>query len=231
MRVTRLLLKAIFPLCLLFTIPILLIHARPYNDTELRDFLTPPEGCTAPCFMGIKPGVTTVDEAIEILQAHEWVAEVASTAFNRLGMQRIEWRWRGDVSPLLEPDDIPRSGGRLIANEGVVQYVEFLTRIRTGEAWLMLGKAQNYTSLLQTGGPIGGPKPPNPISAIYSNLVFIAWTDCPYQRNFWNARIEIIIAESSEWLYEVSAYPTISGMVPVTHFVRDLTQDNCALNP
>ena len=228
---TRLLLKAMFAVCFLLMIPMLLIRAQAYDDLDLREFLMPPEDCPAPCFMGIQPGITTIDEAVKILQAHEWVAEVASTAFNRLGMQRIEWRWRDDVSPLLEPDDIPRSGGRLIADEGVVQYMEFLTRIRTGEAWLILGKAQNYTSLLQLGGPIGGPKPPKPITAIYPDIIFIAWTDCPYQRNFWNARIEIVIAKSSEWLYEVSASPTISGMVPVTRFVRDLTQDNCALNP
>jgi hypothetical protein len=223
--------KVIFALCILFTIPILLIHAQSYDDSELGQFLMPPDDCPAPCFMGIRPGETMMEEAIAILQANEWVDEVSKTAYNRLGMQRIEWRWRGGISPLLEPDPIPRSGGRLIADEGVIQYMEFLTRIRAGEAWLMLGKAQNYTSLLQLGGPIGGPKPPKPISAIYSNMVFIAWTDCPYQRNFWNARIEIVIAESHEWLNQVSAYPTISGKIPISHFVRDLTQANCALYP
>jgi hypothetical protein len=231
MPVTRFLIKVAFVLCILFTVLMLLIQTQPYDNSELRGFLTPPDGCPAPCFMGIQPGVTTVDDAIAILQAHEWVAEVSNTGYSRLGLQRIEWRWQHDVSPMLEPERIPRSGGRLIADEGVVQYMELLTRIRAGEAWLILGKAQNYTSLLQLGGPIGGPKPPKPITVIYSSIVFIALTDCPYQHNFWNARIELIIAESNEWLNQVSAYPTISGMIPVTRYVRDLTQANCPLNP
>jgi hypothetical protein len=229
MPVTRSLLKVIFPLCILFTIPILLIHAQSYDDSELRGFLTPPEGCPAPCFMGIQPGVTTVDDAIAILQANEWVAEVSPTAFNRLGLQRIEWGWGGNVSPLLEPDPIPRSGGRLIADEGIVQYMELLTRIRAGEAWLILGKAQNYTSLLVLG-PVRT-EPPNPIAAVYSNIVFIALTDCPYQRNFWNTKIELVIAESTEWLNQVAAYPTISGVIPITHYVQDLTHAICTLSP
>jgi hypothetical protein len=231
MPVTSSAFKLTFALCLLFTIPILLIQTQPYDDMELRAFLTPTDDCPAPCFMGIQPGITTVDEAIAILQAHEWVAEVSITGYSRLGLHRIEWRWKPNLSPMLEPERIPRSGGRLIADEGVVQYMELLTRIRAGDAWLILGKAQNYTSLLQLGGPIGGPKPPKPITAIYSNIVFIAWTDCPYQRNFWNARIELVIAKSNEWLNQVSAYPTISGMIPVTRYVRDLTQANCPLNP
>lgn len=227
----RILFTANMGLVLMFASLLVLIRAQPYQDGGLSDFLLPPEGCPTPCFMGIRPGVTTMEDAIAILQAHEWVAEVSSTAYNRLGLQRIEWRWRGDSSPLLEPDPIPRSGGRLIADEGVVQYMELLTRIRAGEAWLILGKAQNYTSLLQLGGSIANPKSPKPIAAIYSDMIFIAWTDCPYQQHFWNARIELVIAESDEWLNQVSAYPTISGMIPVTRYVRNLTQANCALNP
>ena len=45
------------------------IRAQPYDDSELRAFLTPPEGCPAPCFMGIRPGVTTREEALTIFMA------------------------------------------------------------------------------------------------------------------------------------------------------------------
>ncbi len=52
----------------LFLLPVLLIRAQPYDDGGLRAFLTPPEDCPAPCFMGIRPGVTTTEEALEILK-------------------------------------------------------------------------------------------------------------------------------------------------------------------
>ena len=57
-------------------LPILLIRAQPYDDSKLRAFLTPPKGCPAPCFMGIRPGVTTTEEAIAILEDHEWLPEI-----------------------------------------------------------------------------------------------------------------------------------------------------------
>lgn len=223
---TRPLLKITVPLTILFIIPLLLIRAQPYDDSELRAFLTPPDGCPAPCFMGIRPGVTRMEEAIAILQAHEWVAEVSITSYNRLGIEQVGWRWKSDVSPLLEPERIPRSGGRLVGDKGIVRYMELLTRIRAGEAWLILGRAQNYTTLLQLG-PAGHPRPPKSITVIYSDIIFIAGTACPYPRNFWNARIELIIAESDVWLEQVAAFPTISGAIPVTRFVRELAQDNC----
>lgn len=56
---------------LLFTLCIALIRVQPYDDSELRAFLTPPEGCPAPCFMGIRPGVTTMEEAVAILGFYE----------------------------------------------------------------------------------------------------------------------------------------------------------------
>ena len=54
---------ALLPLAF-FTAVLLLIHAQPYDDHDLRQLLMP-EGCPAPCFMGIRPGVTMVAEIIK----------------------------------------------------------------------------------------------------------------------------------------------------------------------
>ncbi|MEP6988387.1 MAG: hypothetical protein ABI970_22475, partial [Chloroflexota bacterium] len=59
---------------LIFTVALLLIHAQPYDDHELRNALLPPDGC-ASCFMGIRPGVTKVEEAIKILEASGWLEQ------------------------------------------------------------------------------------------------------------------------------------------------------------
>ncbi len=53
---------------LVFTTLLLLIHAQSYDDHELRELLMP-EGCSSPCFMGIKAGVTTVENAVKNLEA------------------------------------------------------------------------------------------------------------------------------------------------------------------
>jgi hypothetical protein len=73
----RLLFSSAILLTLLFAACIGIIRAQPYDNSDLSAFLTPPEGCPMPCFMGIRPGVTTVEEAIAILEAHEWIDTVS----------------------------------------------------------------------------------------------------------------------------------------------------------
>jgi hypothetical protein len=48
---------------------VLFIRAQPYDDGGLRALLTPPTGCPVPCFLGIRPGVTTPEDALAILRA------------------------------------------------------------------------------------------------------------------------------------------------------------------
>ena len=83
----RLLLKLSLLLTLLATLPLFFIRAQPYDDSELRAFLTPPDGCPAPCFMGIRPGVTTAEEAYNILKAHKWTTDVKRQP------HAILWTW------------------------------------------------------------------------------------------------------------------------------------------
>src|SRR5215470_15243249 len=67
-----------------------LIHTRPYNDRALRAFLNPSGHCRMPCFMGIQPGVTTMDQAVKLLKASGWVKEITAQDANEL-----EWTWNG----------------------------------------------------------------------------------------------------------------------------------------
>ncbi|MCC6895454.1 MAG: hypothetical protein IT321_21710 [Anaerolineae bacterium] len=57
---------------ILLTAVVVVIRSQPYDDYEVRQILFP-TGCPAPCFMGIRPGVTTMEEAVAILEASEWV--------------------------------------------------------------------------------------------------------------------------------------------------------------
>ena len=54
-RVFRLHLGLILIFAILFTSALLIVHAQLYDNHELRDLLLP-DGCPAPCFMGIRPG-------------------------------------------------------------------------------------------------------------------------------------------------------------------------------
>jgi hypothetical protein len=215
------------PLTACFMLLILLIHARPYDDTEVRAFLLPPEGCPAPCFMEIRPGVTTVGAAMAALENSAWVEEVFITAYGQMDPARVEWKWSDAAPLLLERDQIPRSSGRLIARDGIVQYLEILTRVQAWEAWLILGQAEQYTYPRQTGGPIGGPRPPKPIASVYSTLITVALTDCPYTRNFWNAPVELIVAKPEVWQEQAISAPFVAADRPITYYVRELARENC----
>jgi len=128
-------------LTLLFTACIGLIRAQPYDDSELRAFLTPPEGCPVPCFMGIRPGVTTVHEAVAILEAHEWVEEISFP-----GSDSIVWRWN-DLAPDMLDRNSGNAAGHIRLNENnTVAVLAIPTRILFGDIWLILGKPQMLES-------------------------------------------------------------------------------------
>ncbi len=113
----------------LFTIVLILIHAQPYDDHELRELLLP-EGCPAPCFMGIRPEVTTMDEALQILRANDLVKDVQSYA------TVIGWKWN-NVKSIWNDS----RGGKIIAKSDsqLVDTIILYTNISIGEVQLTLG--------------------------------------------------------------------------------------------
>lgn len=81
------LLKLALLITVLFTMLMLLIHAQPYDDMELRAFLTPPDGCPAPCFMGIQPGLTTLRDTAKHLKSNPNVTEVQVVTYQSYELQ------------------------------------------------------------------------------------------------------------------------------------------------
>jgi hypothetical protein len=81
---------------LLFTLAIGVIRAQPYTTSQLEVFLDPPAGCHAPCFLGVRPHQTTVEQALAILRANEEVSQVHIE--NTFNGQVIYWRWQSDPS-------------------------------------------------------------------------------------------------------------------------------------
>ncbi|MBZ0299691.1 MAG: hypothetical protein K8J31_08130, partial [Anaerolineae bacterium] len=53
-------------------LPIFAIRAQPFEDRAVQALVQP--DCPPPCFMGIRPGVTTMREAVSMLPANAWVA-------------------------------------------------------------------------------------------------------------------------------------------------------------
>ncbi len=113
----------------LFLLPVLLIRAQPYDDGELRAFLTPPDGCPAPCFMGIRPGVTTVEEVLDLLAKQSIVVDYHDTN----GIHFHASHPQGLI------DDTTTSSLSFENNQ--VQFMKIYSNITLGELWAAYGQA------------------------------------------------------------------------------------------
>lgn len=126
----------------LFTLVLLIIRALPHDDHALRELLLP-EGCPAPCFMGIRPGITTMDEAVALLEANSWVGHIEKEAYGP--NNTVIWTWNDRVPGQI----IPEGGGRIwIPQNSEQQLVDSITissLSQLGELYALLGRPDTET--------------------------------------------------------------------------------------
>jgi hypothetical protein len=123
---------SLLPLAFL-TAMLLVIHAQPHDDHELRDLLLP-EGCPAPCFLGIRPGVTTADEAVKLLEKSGWADHFQYVLY---GTQlRLKWNNR---SPSWLTNDGAYGGPVIWIQHGLVSEFRVDTNLSLGAIQLILG--------------------------------------------------------------------------------------------
>ena len=135
-------LPLIAQLMLLFSLPIAIIRAQPYDDSALRAFLTPSEACASACFMGIYPGETTATEALALLKNHAWVGDVEVVLLNRYANGTVPefggltWEWTGQQPALIDT----RQRGYLEIYGSRAGRERLPTHIKLGDLWLSLGQ-------------------------------------------------------------------------------------------
>ncbi len=137
-----LLLRGIALLLGLFTLAVGAIIAQPRDDAAMRAFFAP-EDCAAPCFLGIRPGVTTHDQAVAILRANPWVEDVSG------GADSISWRWNGQ-----QPDFVSSLHTNILLAhvefaDGVVSTIRVQTTTRWADFYFLFGRPDRllYQSL------------------------------------------------------------------------------------
>jgi len=180
----------IIPLVFLTTL-LQLIHVQPYDDHELRQVLLP-DGCSAPCFMGIRPGVTTMDETLAILKANKWIDNIRTHAGT------IEWTWSD-----LSPDIVDRRYPGYVQLSNVpselccVGSLKFNSRFTLGDLYLLLGRPPRTNLVRGTTSTYAL------VSISYSEQRIRLFTsiDCPSNRQkVWQAQLETYI--ESKLLYD-----------------------------
>jgi hypothetical protein len=165
-------------LTLIFGAAIGLVRARPYDDPEMRAFLTPPQGCAAPCFMGVQPGTTTMDEAVAILEASGWIDKVET------GGRFYDLLWSGEQPDFIDDESL----NYLMIRAGVVDLIRLRTRLRLGDVVALLGRPDDSFSWLTGSG-----------SGVFYAMIYTrlgvevsGFAPCPaLRREMWQMPVEI----------------------------------------
>jgi hypothetical protein len=74
---SRVLVRLALPAVLLFTVLTLFARAQRSDTSLLTTLLLPPSDCAAPCFLGIRPGLTTVNAGLDQLRTRAPVQSVS----------------------------------------------------------------------------------------------------------------------------------------------------------
>ncbi|RMF79983.1 MAG: hypothetical protein D6737_09665 [Chloroflexi bacterium] len=174
-------------LTLLFAISVGLIRAQRYDDTPLRSLLFH-QRCPAICWQGIRPGVTTRAQALQILEDSGWV-EAIRISENVIGadVDSITWSWNGR-----QPNYIDMLGdGRLVSDNGIVQSLALRTRLPFADVRLLLNAPDD-------GATVSGlvvPPVEHRVDYHEMGIRIRIQLQCPFTPlDFWSAPITIELA-------------------------------------
>lgn len=123
-------LKGMLALALLFTAALGAMRAQPYDDGGLWAQLAP-SGCLQPCFLGIRPGVTTQAEALALLRDNPWVDAVATPDDGI-----VAWSWNGTQPPFLQ---VEPEYARLLTQNGIVHAIGVRTAAQIADVKIVFG--------------------------------------------------------------------------------------------
>ncbi|MCC6896773.1 MAG: hypothetical protein IT321_28405 [Anaerolineae bacterium] len=147
---TRLLARVMLLLCGLTSAGVLVAQAQPADNRAVLPLLVD-AACTVPCFLGIRPGITLADEAIVLLEGHDWVQniEIRYSDFRQHANTfwgYVYWEWKPQ-SPLWEATpayQLARHTAFLRIRDGLVSEIAFSTTLPLGDVVLGLGEAGQY---------------------------------------------------------------------------------------
>ncbi len=143
---TRLIVRAALALTLIGGLLIGAIRLLARSELPAGVFFTATTDCTLPCWQGITPGETSVDEAIALLAANSWV-EGMTRANASPSTVLINWTWSSDYPYGSRSAEPPPT---LIGRSGVVWQIYLPTDLRFGDVWALLGAPDGGT--VQTSG-------------------------------------------------------------------------------
>lgn len=200
----------------------IIIHAQPYDERAPVAVLRP-INCRAPCFMSIRPGITTIDQAIDLLRRNLWVSQVDAIP-NELHPNQISWRWNAKAPEFLQRSDTSYDGQILATTDRKVSWIRFNTTLEIGAIPQILGNPQDDAIIVVSAGNI--PAPPDPSnSAIVMywfrplHLSASVVRSCPLDADFEESISQVMITD-----YDLYAAVQAAQLVPHPKLMPALRQ-------
>jgi hypothetical protein len=142
----RFVLKLGLGIALVAAFGVALIRAQQVDESLLEDFLR--QGCetvVGVCWHGIRPGITRIDDAAALLEAHPWVDDVFVRRQPLL--EYISWTWNEK-----RPAFLDSSGERvppfIWARAEIIDHITIPTLLSYGEALRTLGRPEQGAFLV-----------------------------------------------------------------------------------
>ncbi len=163
-----------------------------YDNRVVSEFLAIDPGCEQPCWLGIQPGVTGVNQTVRLLKVNPWVENV-QTSFNfdlLIGQPingYITWNWTVPELQRLMP-----GGGWIDITRSRVRAIRLVTTAKFGDLWLLLGQPDEGS--LRPSGAFGEIYAVH--LAVYRERGLMLRSLVPYPVKvypYWQGQVEIFI--------------------------------------
>jgi hypothetical protein len=165
----------------------------------LHGFIAAPDNCAGSCLLGIYPGITTVDEALDRLRTQAWVKTVELQAPGG-GYGQIRWSWSDQLPDVIDDSypgratfywDAEDDHGPTLDNS-LIETISIYTEIRMFSLQDWYGVPETGTANVRPDGDVG-------YSAAYrrqgGTISLSTVMPCPVNwMSYWNARTKLTIS-------------------------------------
>jgi hypothetical protein len=172
----RLLVRMAFGCALALTLFSGFILAWRYDTTVLLATLPNQPDCPKPCWQHIRPGITSRNEAINLLAQNAWIGEITADD------SQIQWTWSGQQSAIIDA----KQPGRIVVRDDRVNTIQIKLNIGLGDLVILLGNPLWSTTHHANASAVVH------LSFPREYLTLSLTMRCPtYRATFWQARPEI----------------------------------------
>lgn len=169
--------------------------SQPYDERRPRAFLMP-VNCSAPCILGLRPGVTSMTDAITMLRQHKWVEQVTVMP-NETKPHQVFWTWNESAPDFLQRGNDFSDGSLSASGGSTVSSIGFDSTLTMGDIPKILGDPMGDGFMFS--GVVIPPDPKMYLDVEFwyasGHLTVSVRKPCPYNKEFESMTTQISVTE------------------------------------